>query len=281
MIAIVAAEPHPPQLHSLLTPFIKMATGVARLGLCGFGRAGLFHFTSIRGNPRVALSHVIEDEPRLESVRETLSKHNLDHVTVSSPKDFQEKVLSDPQVDALVVATPTDTHEWYVQESLRAGKHVFCEKPVADSLEIIQSCYKQASQSNLHLFCGFNRRFDSGFYDAWTRLREGEIGRVYTIKTTSRDHPSPPIEYLLSSKGISHDSAIHDIDMICWMIGEEPIEVYAQGQAHNPRLQGIDVDVISITLKFSSGTIGNIEVSRYSTAGYDQRLEVRERVGCS
>lgn len=252
-----------------------MATGVARVGLCGYGRAGLFHFTSIRGNPRVSLSHVIEDESRLEIVRERLSKHNLHHVTVSCPKDFKEKVLSDPELDAVVVAAPTHTHEWYVLESLKAGKHVFCEKPVADSLEAIQSCYKQASMSNLLLFCGFNRRFDSGFYETWKRLRDGEIGRVYTIKTTSRDHPKPPIEYLLSSKGISHDSAIHDIDIICWMMGEEPMEVYAQGQAHNPRLQGIDVDVISIMLKFPSGAIGNIEVSRYSEAGYDQRLEVR------
>ena len=253
-----------------------MATGAARIGLCGFGRAGLFHFTSLGSNPRAILSHVIEDASRVENVKETLSKHSLCHVTVTCPEEFKDKVLSDPHLDALVVATPTDTHEWYVQESLKAGKHVFCEKPVAQTLSVIQSCYDQAKASKLHLFCGFNRRFDDGFHEVWRRLREGEIGCVYTIRTISRDHPTAPIEYLLTSKGISHDSAIHDIDMMCWMLGEEPLEVYAQGHAHNPKLKGTDVDVISIVLKFPSGTVGNIEVCRYNTAGYDQRLEVEK-----
>lgn len=105
------------------------------------------------------------------------------------------------------------------------------------------------------------------------------MGTIYTIKTISRDHPPSPIEYLLSSQGISHDSAIHDFDMVCWLTGgEEPQEVYAQGHAHNHQLALVnDVDVVTVTMKFPSGIIATIDICRYSQSGYDQRLEVRQK----
>ena len=187
-----------------------------------------------------------------------------------------QKVLKDPNVNAVIVTTPTDQHEYYVRAALAAGKAVFCEKPIAASQKDIVQCYELAEKVKKPLFCAFNRRFDSGMAELRRQVREGKIGKIYQVLTTSRDSPLPSIAYLRISRGIFHDCAVHDIDMVCWIVGEEPSGVFAQGTAFDPEVGAIgDVDTVAIVLTFPCGVIASIDLNRHSQYGYDQRLEVR------
>lgn len=174
-----------------------------------------------------------------------------------------------------MIATPTDKHEDFVLKSLRAGKAVFCEKPVAADITSVGVCYEEAEKQQRPLLCAFNRRFDPGMSSIHRQVKEGRIGRVYQIKTCSRDSPLPPISFLKISNGMYHDCAVHDIDMICWIVGEEPRGIMAMGSTFNEGIRALsDVDTIAIILKFPSGILGSIDLSRHSSYGYDQRLEV-------
>ena len=181
-----------------------------------------------------------------------------------------------------MVATPTNEHEYFVRTALSAGKAVFCEKPIASNMPAIMQCYDLAEKVSKPLFCAFNRRYDAAMASLRERVLAGEIGRLYQLRTTSRDSPLPSMAYLRISKGIFHDCAVHDIDMVCWIAGEGPREVYAQGSAFHPDIAAMgDVDTVAIVLKFpSSGVVASIDLSRHSQYGYDQRLEVGGGVGC-
>ena len=189
------------------------------------------------------------------------------------------QVVEDPAVDAVVVATPTDTHEHYVKQALIAGKAVFCEKPIAGDIEDTAHCYDVAAAMGQPLYCAFQRRFDLGYSKIHRQVREGKLGKIHQVKTTSRDSPVPSIDYLKISHGMYHDCAVHDIDLICWVLDEEPEGVIAQGTTMDPKIAALgDVDTIAIILKFPSGALATINLSRHSSYGYDQRLEVRSRV---
>ena len=261
----------------------KRIIGVA---LCGFGRAGHIHFDGVRQSYRCRLKYVVEQlEARVtfeggssKTMREVLhsafEEYNMENVSLVSGDEF-DQVLKDPEVDAVIVATPTNTHEGYVKKALEAGKAVFCEKPIAGNINDTAYCYDVAAKVGLPLYCAFQRRFDDGMGGVKRQVMEGKIGKVYQIKSTSRDSPRPSINYLRISNGIYHDCAVHDIDMVCWIAGKEPEEVMAQGFAFDPEIKAIgDVDTVAIILKFPSGVIASIDLSRHSKYGYDQRIEV-------
>lgn len=183
--------------------------------------------------------------------------------------------MKDPDVNAVVVTTPTDQHEHYVRIALAAGKAVFCEKPIAATQKAIIECYDLAENMKRPLFCAFNRRYDPGMSALRQKVKDQKIGKLYQVRTTSRDSPLPSIAYLKISRGIFHDCAVHDIDMVCWIVGEEPCGVFAQGSAFDPEIGAIgDVDAVAIVLKFPSGVLATIDLNRHSQYGYDQRLEV-------
>ena len=247
------------------------------IALVGFGRAGHMHLSSIRSNHRCRLKYVVE----LAGESEEAARHELaglnmsDSVSVIPSDRFDSVVLADPDLNAVMITTPTDQHEEYIFKSISAGKAVFCEKPIAESIDTVQKCYKEAERAKLPLFCAFNRRFDPAFYDLRERVRRGDLGKVHCISTTSRDSPLPSMSYLKISNGMYHDCAVHDIDTVCWILGEEPSHVYAQGHAQKKEIADIDdVDTVVIVLTFPSGVLASVNLSRHSTYGYDQRMEV-------
>ena len=155
---------------------------------------------------------------------------------------------------------------------------MFCEKPVAESLPAVLNCYEMARKAELPLLCAFNRRFDPAFCSVKEQVQNGAIGKIHSIKTVSRDSPLPSIEYLKISNGFFHDSSVHDIDVICWILGEDPVEVYAQAHGHHPEIRDIpDFDTAAIVMKFPSGVVAIIDQSRHSSYGYDQRVEVSDQ----
>lgn len=141
-----------------------------------------------------------------------------------------EIVLRIHSVDAVVVASPTFTHEEIVRRALEAKKAVFCEKPIAEDTANSIKCYETARKIGKPLFCAFNRRFDPSYSVVRDRVRNGEVGHVHVIKTVSRDSPLPSIDYLKISGGIFHDCMVHDFDIITWILGEYPVKVRIFGR---------------------------------------------------
>ena len=152
------------------------------------------------------------------------TKWSLEKTTFLHPESAGQ-VYQDPQVDACLISTPTFTHEAFIIGSLEAGKAVFSEKPIAETPEGTSRCYQAAAEVGKPLFCAFNRRFDPSFSSVRSRVLQGQVGHVHMIKTTSRDSPLPSLDYLKISGGIFHDCAVHDIDLITWILGEYPSKV--------------------------------------------------------
>nr|CAD7459065.1 unnamed protein product [Timema tahoe] len=275
------------------------------IAIFGIGRAGSIHLSNLARNPRAEVVYIVDD---VEGKSENFKRYwKLDKVTFLKSSEAN-KVFNDPnlvscepyestetlmgnlinkvnlclptlflayRVDAVVVASPTYTHEDIVRKSLEKGKAVFCEKPVAEDIASTKRCYEEAKKVGKPLFTGFNRRFDPAYSELRDRARKGEVGHIQTIKVCSRDSPLPPINYLKHSGGIYHDCAVHDIDIMCWVLGEYPTQVAAIAHTHTPEIAALkDHDTVAMVLKFPSGTTGMIDLSRNSCYGYDQRLEV-------
>jgi len=239
--------------------------------LFGLGRAGHIHASSIIQNPQARLKYIVDiDEGK---AKEFVTSNYLD-AKVVTPSDL-ETVLRDPSVDAAVITTPTHLHEKLLMSCLEAGKAVFCEKPIATTMEATERCYKDAESRNIPLLCAFNRRFEPTICSVAERVKNGDIGKVQIIKTTSRDSPLPSIDYLKISGGIFHDCCVHDVDVLCWILGESPHTVFCLAHAFHSEIGALnDVDTVGVVMKFPSGIIGQIDLSRHAAYGYDQRIEV-------
>lgn len=189
-------------------------------------------------------------------------------------QDYHE-LLADETIEAVLIATTTSTHAEVIKDCAKAGKHIFCEKPIALDLARIDEALEAVEQAGVKLQVGFNRRFDKNFQRVKEIVQSGELGRTCMLKITNRDPELPSKEFLRVSGGLFLDMTIHDFDMAQFQIGEVT-EVFATGSVLiDSELEEFgDLDTALITLKFADGTIGSIDNSRQSVYGYDQRLEV-------
>lgn len=243
-----------------------------RIALFGLGRIGQIHLSNILANRRSTLLYCVETVPERQNYVKTC--WNLNDVKFIRPEDA-DQVFMDPDVDAVIVGTPTFTHQEITMKALKAKKAVLCEKPLADSFEGMVECYKLAKANNVPLFCAFNRRFDPTYMECYNRLHSGEIGKLLTLKLTQKDSPFPSIEYLKHSGGFFHDSAIHDSDMMLWMTKQRPNKVYSVAVANFDAVKQInDFDTMVIVYSFPSGLICIGDLARQSNYGYDQRVEL-------
>jgi myo-inositol 2-dehydrogenase/D-chiro-inositol 1-dehydrogenase len=189
-------------------------------------------------------------------------------------KDYHE-LLADPEIEAILIASSTDTHAFMMKDVAAAGKHIFCEKPLALELEKIDEALAEVKKAGVKLQVGFNRRFDKSLQKVKAIVDSGEIGRPCIMRITNRDPDFPAMEFLRVSGGIFLDLAIHDFDMVRYQLGEV-VEVYATGDALlEPKIKEFgDIDTDVVILKFANGAVGTIDNSRKAVYGYDQRLEV-------
>ena len=241
-----------------------------RVGVIGTGRIGTLH-----------IEHIAQDIPEAELVAlcsldrpsmETLAKRfNVAQTT----NDYTE-LLADPQIDAVLVTSATNTHVEISQAAAKAGKHIFCEKPIALDLEQIDETLAIVEKAGVKFQVGFNRRFDASFMRVHEAVASGEIGDPHIMRITSRDPAPPLIEYIKVSGGIFLDMTIHDFDMARYLIGDEVEEIYATGGVRvDPQIGAAgDIDTAVITLQFQNGVIATIDNSREAVYGYDQRVEV-------
>jgi len=184
--------------------------------------------------------------------------------------------MENPDIEAVVICSSTDTHAQMIEEAAAAGKHIFCEKPIDLDLARIDRALEAVGKAGVKLQVGFNRRFDPNFKRVREMVAAGRIGTPHILRITSRDPAPPPIEYVKVSGGIFLDMTIHDFDMARYLIGSEVTEIYAAGGVMvDPEIgEAGDIDTVVITLRFANGVIGTIDNSRKAVYGYDQRVEV-------
>ena len=238
-----------------------------KIALLGLGRAGKFHIQSIQSIPGISLRCVVD-------VDESLAKRLAKELECDYSTDA-EGPLGQADVDAVIVASPTHEHYGQISAALKAGKAVFTEKPLGSSLEEIDSCFGLAKRSELPLFVGFNRRFDPSFSSLARGVKEGQVGVLQMLRVTSRDSPLPTMDYIKTSHGIFHDCIVHDFDMLRFITGVDPVEIYSVGSSFVEGISALDdLDNVLVALKYDGGMIASIDVNRFSSYGYDQRIEV-------
>ena len=197
--------------------------------------------------------------------------------------DDYKKVLARDDVDAVVIATATDTHEQVIKDCVAAGKDMFCEKPIATTLEAIDEVLGLVDKGGVRFMVGFNRRFDPTFKRVREHVEKGNVGRPYIVNITSRDPKPPHLEYLKVCGGIFFDTTVHDFDMARFLSGDEIVEVYATGNVLvDERIGELgDLDTTMVTLKFKNGAVGSINNCRQTGYSYDQRVEIFGSKGCA
>jgi myo-inositol 2-dehydrogenase/D-chiro-inositol 1-dehydrogenase len=243
-----------------------------RVGLLGAGRIGRIHGRNVAAHPRARLVAVAD------AVAEAAASLAAE---TGARADSLDAILEDHAIDAVLICTPTDTHADLIERAARAGKAVFCEKPIDLSSARIRACLEMVDGAGTPLMIGFNRRFDPSFAALKRRLAAGEAGAVEIVSIISRDPGPPPLDYVKRSGGLFRDMMIHDLDMARFLMEEEPVEVHAVASCLvEPAIgKAGDVDTAAVLFKTASGKITQITNSRRATYGYDQRIEVHGAKG--
>ena len=247
-----------------------------RIGIIGAGRIGKLHANNLVSRVKDAELVAVSD------VYEPAAKDLAEKLGIANYYSDYHKILEDPAIDAVFICSSTDTHSPISIEAARAGKHIFCEKPIDHDLEKIKVVLEEVKKAGVKYQVGFNRRFDRNFSHVHDVVKNGGIGDVQIVKVTSRDPEAPPLSYVKVSGGIFVDMTIHDFDMVRYLSGSEVTEVSAFGACLvNPEIAAAgDVDTCIITLRFANGALGVIDNSRQAVYGYDQRIEVFGSKGC-
>jgi len=233
----------------------------------GAGRIGQIHAANIAAMKGARLRYVVD--VNAAAAQKLAARHGA---RVVSERD----ALADRDIGAVLIASSTDSHARLAIAAAKAGKAIFCEKPIDLSLAKVDSCLEEVEKAGVPMFVGFNRRFDPSFSALKNRLDAGEVGAVEQVVISSRDPGPPPLSYIKVSGGIFRDMTIHDFDMARWLLGEEPVEVFAMGECLVDRRIGAagDIDSAMVLLRTASDRMCHINNSRRAAYGYDQRIEV-------
>lgn len=240
------------------------------IGIIGAGRIGKVHGEGITYGVKNAVVKAIADPYLSDAQREWAAK-----LGIKEQYTDYHKILEDPDIQAVMICSSTNTHADISIEAIKAGKHVFCEKPISQDLAKIKEVMEALRGTGIKFQVGFNRRFDHNFEAVREAIASGKIGDLHMLHVTARDPEAPPIEYVRVSGGMFLDMTIHDFDMVRFLSGSDVVEVYAAGAALvNPKIadEG-DIDTAIITLKLANGAIAVIDNSRQAAYGYDQRAE--------
>ncbi len=241
-----------------------------RVGLLGAGRIGKGHAEALAGKIPDAELAVIADVNG-EAARTVAESVHVDRWTTDA-----QSVIDDPAIDAIVIASSTDTHAPLIIAGAQAGKAVFCEKPIALDLPTTDAAIAAATEAGIIFQIGFQRRFDPAYAKARTLIASGALGTIEYIRDTMRDPAPPPRAYAEVSGGLYRDMTIHNFDCVRWLMGADPVELFATGSALvDPMFAELgDVDTSVITMKFPTGALAVIDNSRRSGFGYDVRTEI-------
>jgi myo-inositol 2-dehydrogenase/D-chiro-inositol 1-dehydrogenase len=241
---------------------------LVNFALFGAGRIGRMHAENLVRRSDAKLLYVVDTKP--EAARALAEP-------LGARPASAEQALADRNVQAVLIATSTGSHADLSIAAAKAGKAIFCEKPVDLTLEKVEQCIAAVKKAKVPMFVGFNRRFDPSFRSLKRRLDAGAIGKLEQVIITNRDPGLPELRFLASSGGLYLDFTIHDFDMARWLLGEDPVEVFAWGAVLvDPRVrtEGKDIDTAMLLLRTASGKMCHINNTRRAVYGYDQRIEV-------
>lgn len=238
-----------------------------KVALLGAGRIGQVHAANMACNQQtelVAIADVFQ-----ESAEKLAAQYGAKVLSV-------DEILADASIDAVLIATSTDTHAGLIESAVKAGKTVLCEKPVDLSLDRAIACQQAITGEAPTVMIGFNRRFDPNFAALKAAFDQGEIGKGELLSITSFDPAPPPVSYIKVSGGLYRDMMIHDFDIACWIYGGTPVSVSAVGTSIvDPEIGAAgDVDTAVVTLVWDDGRMAVIKNSRRAVYGYDQRMEL-------
>jgi myo-inositol 2-dehydrogenase/D-chiro-inositol 1-dehydrogenase len=245
-----------------------------RVAVLGAGRIGQIHAANVAANPLAQL--VVIADPFPASGKSLAEKLKCEYT--ESP----DVAIARGDVDAVVIGTPSDTHAELMLKAARAGKAVLCEKPVDNDLTKADEAIQELNKLNAKVMMAFNRRFDPSNVELRRAIDAGEIGEVRQVIISSRDPGLPPRDYVKHSGGIFRDMAIHDFDMARFLLGEEPVDVYAKAsRVVNPALmeEFDDYDTLMVIMQTASGKQCHINCCREASYGYDQRFEILGSTG--
>lgn len=235
----------------------------------GAGRMGARHIANVAAHERAALGYVCD--PDLARARTLAERYGAR--AISDPRE----ALDDPSVDAVIIASATDTHVDLIIAAAKAGKAILCEKPIDLDIARVDHCAAEIAGSEMPIMIGFQRRFDATHRAVQRTVLDGEVGAVEGITIVSRDPTPPPASYIAGSGGQSHDQMIHDFDMALWLSGATgALDLCAMGSnLVDPEIGKLgDTDSAQVMIRFESGVLCRIECSRRAVYGYDQRVEV-------
>ncbi len=240
------------------------------VGLIGAGRIGRVHAENLAYRLPAANLLMVAD-----IMKASAEKCAADYQIPTIAKNPQI-IFDDNNIEAVIICSSTNTHAQFISQAAEAGKHIFCEKPIALDLKKIDEALQAVKQAGVKLQIGFNRRFDPNFKHVRELVANGKIGNPHLVRITSRDPAPPPIAYIKVSGGIFMDMTIHDFDMARYLLADEVEEIYAAGGVLvDPAIgEAGDLDTAVITLRYKNGAIGSIDNSRRAVYGYDQRVEV-------
>jgi len=250
---------------------------MVNIGIIGAGRIGKVHAKSILTGVDTARIKAIADPFMTKETEEWAKSAGIPNVYLD-----HKRIIEDEEIDAVLICSSTDTHSPISLEAIKAGKHVFCEKPIDLDLKKIKQVMKALEGTELKYQVGFNRRFDHNFRAVRKAVADGKIGDIHIVKIASRDPAPPPIEYVKVSGGLFLDMMIHDFDMVRYLTGSEATEIYASGAVLvDPSIgKAGDVDTAIVNIKMENGALCVIDNSRKAVYGYDQRAEVFGNKGC-
>ena len=245
---------------------------VTRLALLGAGRIGKVHARAIAEDKRARLVAVADAFPDAANA--------IAEASGAAVKTIEE-IEADKDIDAVIICTPTNTHADLIERFAKAGKAIFCEKPIDLDVNRARACLETVRKVGGKVMLGFNRRFDPHFQAVRQEIDKGTIGKVEMVTITSRDPGAPPAEYIKVSGGIFRDMTIHDFDMARFLLGEEIETVMASASVLvDPKIGELgDYDSASLILTTKSGRQAVISNSRRASYGYDQRIEVHGSLG--
>lgn len=241
-----------------------------RVALIGCGRIGQIHAQTLASLRHLCEFAVINDW-NLSAAEATAARLGILKATADG-----EAVISDHHIDAVIIASSTETHAPYIELAAKHGKDIFTEKPIALDIETTDHALDAVTKAGVRLQVGFQRRFDAGYNAAKQAIACGELGSVEMIRDAMRDPEPPPADYIRRSGGLYRDMTVHNFDCVRWLMGEDPVELHATASTlvNDDFREANDVDTSILTLRFPSGALASIENSRRSGFGYDVRTEI-------
>lgn len=241
---------------------------MVKVAVVGTGFIGSVHAKNIARHPGAEL--VAVSDPNIEAAKKIAATTGAKVVA-----DIAE-ILNNEAIQAVLIATPTDTHVDYLKRAANAGKAIYCEKPIGLDYAEAEQAVRTVSAAGVPVMLGFNRRFDASHAAVKQAVDQGDVGKVEIVQLTSRGPKPPPISYVKVSGGQLRDQTIHFFDLLRWLTQDEPVEVYAIGAALvDPAIgEAGDVDTSIVSIRMHSGALCQIDSSRRAAYGYDERLEV-------